>query len=62
MEIENLKEKIFEKIITDYGRNILKTIQLPQNSRVLSQLLKEEENTIDIDLIIRKIMRIMIKS
>lgn len=62
MENEDLKEKIFEKIITDYGRNILKTIQLPQNSRVLNQILKEEETTVDIDLIIRKIMRIMIKS
>ena len=41
MEIQ--KEKIFEKIITDYGRNTLKIIQLPQNSRLLSQILKEED-------------------
>jgi hypothetical protein len=60
--MENQKEKIFEKIITDYGRNILKVIQLPQNSRLLSQVLKEEEHNIDIDVIIRKIMRNIIRS
>lgn len=60
--MENQKEKIFEKIITDYGRNILKIIQLPQNSRLLSQVLKEEEHNIDIDVIIRKIMRNIIRS
>lgn len=62
METEDIKEKIFEKIITDYGRNILKTIQLPQNSRILTQILKEEENSNDIDLVVRKIIRIMVKS
>jgi len=62
MEIESLKDKIFEKIITDHGRNILKTIQLPQNNRLLSQILKEEEHNNDIDLIIRKIIRSIIKS
>lgn len=62
MENEDLKEKIFEKIITDYGRNILKIVQLPQNNRILSQILKEEENSIDLDMIIRKVIRIMIKS
>jgi len=60
--MENQKEKIFEKIITDYGRNILKIIQLPQNSRLLSQILKEEEHNIDIDVVIRKIMRNIIRS
>jgi len=60
MEIQ--KEKIFEKIITDYGRNTLKIIQLPQNSRLLSQILKEEEHNIDIDVVIRKILRHIIRS
>jgi len=62
METENQKEKIFEKIITDYGRNVLKVIQLPQNSTLLSQILKEEEHNNDIDLVIRKIIRNIIKS
>lgn len=60
--MENQKEKIFEKIITDYGRNILKIIKLPQNSRLLSQILKEEEHNIDIEVIIRKIMRNIVRS
>lgn len=62
MENKDLKEKIFEKIITDYGRNTLKIIQLPKNNSVLSQILKEEESNVDIDLIIRKIIRSIIKS
>ena len=62
MEKENLKDRIFDKIITDYGRNVLKSIQLPQNNRVLTQILKEEEHNIDIDSIIRKIIRTIVKS
>lgn len=62
MEKENLKDKVFDKIIVDYGRNILKVIQLPQNNRILTQLLKEEEHNTDIDFIIRKIIRTIVKS
>ena len=62
MEKENLKDRIFDKIITDYGRNVLKSIQLPQNNRILTQLLKEEEHNTDIDFIIRKIIRTIVKS
>jgi len=62
MENENLKDTIFKKIITDYGRNILKIIQLPSNNRILNDILKEEENNNDIDLVVRKIIRTIIKS
>lgn len=62
MEKENLKDKVFDKIIVDYGRNVLKVIQLPQNNRILTQLLKEEEHNTDIDFIIRKIIRTIVKS
>lgn len=61
METNSLKDRVFEKIITDYGRNTLKVIQLPQNSRILSQILQEEESTIDIDLVVRKIIRTIVK-
>jgi hypothetical protein len=62
MEKENLKDKVFDKIIVDYGRNVLKVIQLPQNNRILTQLLKEEEHNTDIDFVIRKIIRTIVKS
>lgn len=62
MEEKDLKNKVFDKIITDYGRNILKIVQLPNNTRVLTQILKEEENTIDIDYITKKVIRIIVKS
>jgi hypothetical protein len=62
METESQKEKIFEKIITDYGRSMLKVIQLPQHTRLLSQILKEEEHNNDIDIVIRKIIRNIVKS
>lgn len=62
MEEKNLKEKVFDKIITDYGRNVLKVVQLPNNGRILSQILKEEDTNIDIDYIVKKIIRIIVKS
>lgn len=61
MESSDLKNKLFEKVITDYGRNALKVIQLPQNNRILSQILKEEEHNSDLDYILRKIIRIIVK-
>lgn len=62
MENDGLKDKVFDKIIINYGRNVLKIIQLPQNNRVLTQILKEEEHNSDIDLIVRKIIRSIVKS
>lgn len=62
METNDLKNKVCDKIITDYGRNVLKIIQLPQHSRILADILKEEENNPDIDLVVRKIIRIIVKS
>jgi hypothetical protein len=63
MENEDFKDKIFERIIRDYGRIVLKQIQLPQNSHLLNDIIKESsDKNDDIEKVVKKLMRVIVKT
>lgn len=53
--MKDIKEKIFEKVVTDYGKNVLKLLQSPKHSRVVEDIIKQNSAK-DIEIIIKKLM------
>ena len=59
---EVFKDDVFDSIIKDYGKLILKQVQLPQNTRIVNDIIKGclcslEDKTIAA----RKIIRTLVK-
>lgn len=62
-KLDDFKESVFEKIIKDYGKMILKQIQLPQNSYVVNDILEDcFKKQAGADAATQKLIRSIIKN
>lgn len=62
-KLDDFKESVFEKIIKDYGKIILKQIQLPQNSYVVQDILEDcLKKQAGVDAATQKLIRSIIKN
>lgn len=43
----SFEEKVFELVVRDYGRLVLRTIKMPCNSRIVGEILKDCERKRD---------------
>lgn len=54
----SFEEKVFESIVRDYGRIVLRTIKMPCNARLVVEILKDcERKRNDVEAAARRLVR-----